>query len=232
MRRSLYQFGRLGSRLGIKVDRGGSVSEFRKVPVLDGTTLRRGGSTKSDPSNIIGQPRSLRKGDYTAFVQCAGQEVGDQDEPHNNWWVLIDTPLGRGWVSATRIDEDGNDERIEGVNTAATVFEVEVPTGHHRRLPIVPGGGRVRSGGCTKGDPDNVIGSVGGRDIVTALVQCAGEEVGDRNEPHNFWWVLIETGENSVGWVSAVLIDEGGNDQPIDNVPTAPTVFALPPDLI
>lgn len=78
-----------------------------------------------------------------------------------------------------------------------------------RRLPIVPGGGKVRRGGCTKGDPDNVIGSVGGGDIVTVLVQCAGEDVGDQNEPQNFWWMLIETGETSVGWVSAVLIDEG-----------------------
>ena len=50
--------------------------------------------------------------------------------------------------------------------------------------------------------------------------------------PKNFWWVLIETGQNSVGWVSAVLIDEGGDNESIKDVPIVPTVFALPPDLL
>ena len=94
----------------------------------------------------------------------------------------------------------------------------------------MPGGGKVRRGGSTLGDQDNAVGHVGGGDIVTALVQCAGEKVDIG--PKNFWWVLIETGPDSVGWVSAVLIDEGGDNEPIDEVPIAPTVFARPPDLI
>jgi hypothetical protein len=133
-------------------------------------------------------------------------------------------------AGSARCAEGGNDQRIEGVATAATVFDVEVPTGFHRKVPIVQGGGRVRSGGSTMGDPDNVAGSVGSEDIVTALVQCAGQDV-DLG-PKNFWWVLIETGEDSVGWVSAVLIDEGADNQPIKDVPIAPTVFSWPPDLI
>ena len=40
--------------------------------------------------------------------------------------------------------------------------------------------------------------------------------------------MLIDS-PNGRGWVSAVLIDEGGNDQPIKDVPIAKTVFARPP---
>lgn len=200
------------------------MNEFRKVPVLDGTTVRRGGSTKGGPDhdNIIGAPRSLAGGEYSAFVQCAGQKVTDEHGNHNFWWVLIDTPHGTGWVSAVRIDEPGNDKPITGVRTAATIFAAELPSGFHRKVPVVPGGGKVRNGGSTMGDPDNVIGHVGGGDIVTTVVQCAGEQV-DLG-PKNFWWVLIETA-NGLGWVSAVLIDEGDDNQPIDGVPIAPTVF-------
>ena len=204
---------------------------FRKVPVLAGTNLRRGGSTMGGPDhdNIIGKEFGVAAGEYTAFVQCAGQQVGPENGPHNFWWVLIETPQGTGWVNATRIDEGGNNEPIKDVTRAATVFDVDVPGGFHRKVPVVPGGGRVRRGGSTLGDQDNVIGHVNGGDTVTALVQCAGEKVDEG--PKNFWWVLIET-EDGVGWISAILIDEGGDNESIKDVPIAPPVFARPPDLL
>ena len=171
------------------------MGDLRKVPVMGGTNLRLGGSTQGEPDNAIG---SIPAGNYTAIAQAAGQRVWDDQHRNTNfWWVLIDTPRGRGWVSAVRITEGGNDEVIRGVETIATVFEAPVPAGPHRSVPIVPGGGRIRRGGSTLGRPDNVIAGIGGG-THTALVQCAGEAVViDRAE--NFWWVLIDAPRAGAG---------------------------------
>jgi hypothetical protein len=200
------------------------VGDLRKVPVMGGTNLRLGGSTQGEPDNAIG---SIPAGNYTAIAQAAGQRVWDDQHRNTNfWWVLIDTPRGPGWVSAVRITEGGNDEKIRGVETIATVFEAPVPAGPHRSVPIVPGGGRIRRGGSTLGQPDNVVAGIGGGVTYPALVQSAGEAVViDRAE--NFWWVLIDTPQGR-GWINAVLINEGGNNQKIDRVPTARTVFGRP----
>jgi len=65
----------------------------------------------------------INAGEYLAFVQCAGEEV--EERPYkNNWWVLLDTPVGKGWVSAVRIKTGRNDQPIPGVSTAATIFSV------------------------------------------------------------------------------------------------------------
>jgi hypothetical protein len=204
----------------------GSIANFRKVPVLGGTNLRRGGSAKGDPAhdNLIGSPGVVAAGNYTAFAQCAGQQATDQGNT-NFWWVLVETPHGTGWVSAVRVDEGGNNQPIDGVRKAATVFEAAVPGGPHKKIQLVPGGGRIRRGGSTKSDPDNTVTTVEGN-TCPALVQCAGQDV-SIGGAKNFWWVLIDTPEGQ-GWISAVLIDEGGNDEPIEGVPIAPTVFVRP----
>ena len=96
-----------------------------------------------------------------------------------------------------RITEGGNDEKIRGVETIATVFEAPVPAGP-RSVPIVPGGGRIRRGGSTLGRPDNVVAGIGGGVTYPALVQSAGAAVViDRAE--NFWWVLIDTPRAGAG---------------------------------
>jgi hypothetical protein len=214
------------------------MSEFRTVPVLGGTNLRLGGSTKGDVvhDNIIGPHFGVAKGRYRALVQCAGEDVEEVVGERTNtnfWWVLIETPLGTGWVSAVRIAEGGNDEPIDGVTKAATVFHGRGPASHeHKKVLIVPGGATLRWGGSTKSDPDNATGTVArGGVTYPALVQCAGEEVTIGRSIQNFWWVLINT-PDGLGWVSATLIDEGGNDEPIDDVPITRTEFARPPDLI
>jgi hypothetical protein len=207
------------------------VSDFRTVPVMDGTTLRLGGSTKGEAGhdNVIGHPRSVPKGNYRALAQCAGQMVRDEHGNHNFWWVLVDTPQGTGWVSAVRIAEGGNDEPIDRVTQAATVLEAESHEPNHKKVLIVPGGGKLRMGGATRG-PDNAVGTVEGGRTYPALVQVTCEDVTIGNA-RNFWWVMVDTG-HGVGWISAVLIDEGGNDQKIKDVPVTSTVFSWPPDLL
>ena len=199
---------------------------LRKVPVLGGTNLRHGGSTQGDPDNVIG---SIQAGEYLASMQAAGQRAWSQPPDRgatNFWWVLIDSPRGPGWVSATRIAEGGNDQPIRDVQTVATVFEAPVPSGPHRSVPIVPGGGRIRRGGSTLGRPDNVVATIGGGGTHPALVQCAGEAV-VIGQAENFWWVLIDTPQGR-GWINAVLINEGRNNERIDRVPVARTTFGTP----
>lgn len=71
------------------------------------TNLRRGGSTRG-PNNVIAV---IGIGFYTALEQCAGEDVVDGDD-RNYWWVEIDTGTERGWVSAVRIKEGGNNEQV------------------------------------------------------------------------------------------------------------------------
>jgi hypothetical protein len=202
------------------------MSTFRKVPVLDRTVLYRGGSTLSDPPNVIG---TLDEGSYTALVQCAGEQYEDKHHNKNFWWLLIDSPLGRGWISAVQVKEGDNNEPIAHVHHAATVFEVFGADEPARSVKIVPGGGNLRFGGSTLGDQDNTMGKVDGGRSYPAFCQCAGEKVDEG--PRNYWWVMVET-PHGTGWVSAILVDEGGDDEPIARIPERPTVFATPPDLI
>lgn len=88
--------------------------------VANGTNVRRGGSTQG-PDNIIG---AIDRGTYAANVQCAGGEVVEASGARNFWWVQLVTPVGTGWVCATRIATGGNDQPIPGVPTAPTVFSV------------------------------------------------------------------------------------------------------------
>lgn len=86
--------------------------------IKNGTNVRRGGSTKGQPDNIIG---AINRGTYSAHVQCAGEEIVE-GSVRNFWWVQLATPVGVGWVSATRIGTGGNDQPIPGVPTGRTVF--------------------------------------------------------------------------------------------------------------
>ena len=96
------------------------MGHLRKVPVMGGTKLRLGGSTQGEPDNAIG---SIPAGNYTAIAQAAGQRVWDDQHRNTNfWWVLIDTPQGRGWINAVLINEGGNNQKIDRVPTARTVF--------------------------------------------------------------------------------------------------------------
>ncbi|RTL66150.1 MAG: hypothetical protein EKK42_18555 [Pseudonocardiaceae bacterium] len=89
------------------------------VPVFkNGTNVRRGGSTKGSPDNILG---AIDAGDYNAIGQCAGEQI-TEGENTNFWWVLLDTPVGQGWVSAVRINLGGNDQPIPGVPSGPTHF--------------------------------------------------------------------------------------------------------------
>jgi hypothetical protein len=82
-------------------------------------------------------------------------------------------------------------------------------------------GTNLRRGGVTR-DPNNVIKVIGdGR--YEALYQCPGQDVTE-GDYVNFWWVKIIAG-NDQGWVSAVRITTGGNNEPIPGVAARPTVF-------
>jgi hypothetical protein len=78
----------------------------------------------------------------------------------------------------------------------------------------------LRRGVSTKGVP-NVIAVLPAGNY-PALEQCGGEEIVIGNA-RNFWWVKILAAGTS-GWVSAVEVLEGDNDQAIANVPPVPTV--------
>lgn len=85
----------------------------------------------------------------------------------------------------------------------------------------------LRRGGSIQG-PDNVIDVLKEPDRYVALEQCAGGAVVEGPD-RNFWWVRIEVprenGDVVTGWVSAVRIQGGRNDEPIRDVPPSPTVF-------
>lgn len=80
---------------------------------------------------------------------------------------------------------------------------------------------RLRQGVATRGVP-NVLTTLPAGNYV-AYQQCAGEEVVLPDGAHNYWWVQIAAG-NYTGWVSAVAVLEGGNDEAIPNVPEVPTI--------
>jgi len=205
------------------------MGEFRDVPVSGGTNLRRGVSTKGDQDagNVIGV---LKKNDYTALAQCTGERV-DQHNPDifNRWWVLLETPLGRGWVNAVRIAEGDNDKPIDGVPKVATVFDGPDTPGAVATVHVVSGGATLRSGGSRQSDPDNAFGSIPAGSY-RALAQCGGQEITIGSQS-NFRWVLLET-PHGPGWVSAVLIKEGPNGGRIPHVRLIPSVASIPPDLL
>jgi hypothetical protein len=89
---------------------------------------------------------------------------------------------------------------------------VTVPVGANTHL---------RRGVSTRGVP-NLLATLPAGDY-PAYEQCAGEEVVLANGARNFWWVRIAAA-GFTGWVSAVAILEGKNDEAIDNVPQVPTV--------
>lgn len=70
---------------------------------------------------------------------------------------------------------------------------------------------------------DNVIGSVNAGDF-EALHQCNGDRVTEGSNT-NTWWVKIKAGSLQ-GWVSAVRISTGGNNQPIPGVGQQPVEWA------
>ena len=90
-----------------------------------------------------------------------------------------------------------------------------------RKVPVA-GGTNLRRGVSTLG-PDNKIGQPLPKGDYTALGQCAGGSVTEGNAT-NFWWVKISTAQATIGWVSAVRVLEGGNNEPIAGVAQLPTV--------
>jgi hypothetical protein len=96
----------------------------RRVPIVrSGDWIRRGGSTLGRPDNTVAQIGG--GGTQTALVQCAGEAVvvgSGEHRVENFWWVLIDTPQGRGWINAVRINEGRDNEKIDRVPVARTVF--------------------------------------------------------------------------------------------------------------
>jgi hypothetical protein len=74
--------------------------------------------------------------------------------------------------------------------------------------------------------PDNVIATIPPGEY-PAPYECAGEEVKEAGH-FNFWWVKIVAGSEEdplVGWVPAVLVAGGDDDEPIPGVPQRPTEF-------
>jgi len=87
----------------------------------DGVNVRRGVSHRSDPANDIGK---INSGEYNAIKQCAGGQVDLKPEEggyRNFWWVQLDTPVGRGWVSAVFITTGDNQQPVPDVPKVATV---------------------------------------------------------------------------------------------------------------
>lgn len=197
------------------------------VKVFTPTHLRRGGSSKG-PDNLV-IPELLPAGEYEALVQCAGQDVTDPAIGHNYWWVQIATPWGTGWVTAVHIATGGDDEPIPGVDTGSTRFSsLDYPPSAiaHRPLVHVYRATALRAGGSTRSDPDNLVQPelLPARQY-HALEQCAGEEVVVGSD-RNFWWVLVAA-PSGLGWITAVDIATGGNDEPIPDpgIVRNPTVF-------
>ena len=89
--------------------------------------------------------------------------------------------------------------------------------------PTVPvaAGTTLRKGASTQG-PNNIIGQPLAKGSYPALAQCAGGAVTEGGAV-NFWWVKIDTPQGT-GWVSAVRVLVGGNNEPIPGVPQVPTV--------
>lgn len=91
-----------------------------------------------------------------------------------------------------------------------------------RTVPVAAGT-NLRRGVSVLG-PNNIIGAALPAGSYTALGQCAGGSVTEGNAV-NFWWVKISSAHGD-GWVSAVRVLEGGNNQPIAGVAELPTVQA------
>jgi len=70
---------------------------------------------------------------------------------------------------------------------------------------------------------DNIITSINA-DTYKALHQCEGDKVTEGHDT-NTWWVKIVAGSHQ-GWVSAVRIKEGGNNEPVPGVATQPVEWA------
>jgi hypothetical protein len=72
-------------------------------------------------------------------------------------------------------------------------------------------------------EDDNIITAINAN-TYQALHQCVGDRVKEGDDT-NTWWVKIVAGSRQ-GWVSAVRIKEGGNDQPIPGVETRTVEWA------
>ncbi|MBP2368486.1 hypothetical protein [Pseudonocardia parietis] len=92
-----------------------------------------------------------------------------------------------------------------------------------RTVPVAAGT-NLRRGVSVLG-PANIIGAPLPAGSYTALGQCAGGSVTEGNAV-NFWWVKISASTHRDGWVSAVRVLEGGNNEPIAGVAELPTVQA------
>jgi hypothetical protein len=89
------------------------------------------------------------------------------------------------------------------------------------KVHVFKPGTNLRRGGATRG-PNNVI-KVIGIGHYEALYQSPGQDVKEGDDV-NFWWVKIIAGADQ-GWVSAVRIATGGNNQPIPGVEQRPAVY-------
>jgi hypothetical protein len=93
------------------------------------------------------------------------------------------------------------------------------------KVHVFKNGTNLRAGGYVKqvnADPDNVV-EVIGAGFYEALYQCGGSAVTEGSS-RNYWWVKIKEGAVE-GWVSAVRIKEGGNDEPVPGVPQRETRY-------
>jgi hypothetical protein len=89
------------------------------------------------------------------------------------------------------------------------------------KVHVFNSGTNLRRGGSTRG-PNNVIRPINAGHY-EALHQCAGQDVTESGHS-NHWWVKIVAGGDQ-GWVSAVRIAGGDDNEPIKDVPQRPTVF-------
>lgn len=76
--------------------------------------------------------------------------------------------------------------------------------------------------GCSTRGPDNLIAKLPPGDY-KPLHQCTGQDVSEGGDK-NFWWVKIQTTNHGAGWVSAINISIGGDNEPIPGVEQRPTV--------
>jgi hypothetical protein len=94
------------------------------------------------------------------------------------------------------------------------------------KVHVFKDGTNLRQGGYIRRkdtDPDNVIAAIPSG-FYQAHYQCGGSDVKEGND-FNYWWVKITTSHGD-GWVSAVRIATGGNNEPIPGVDPRPTAFA------
>jgi hypothetical protein len=103
----------------------------------------------------------------------------------------------------------------------------EVPVSTVNTVPVFEGA-ELRRGVSADGGPEvDNLKDVLPKGDYPALAQCMGGRYVDEHHHHNFWWVLLDTPYGR-GWVNAVWIDKGGENEPIPGVKHIATVFERP----